>query len=105
MFSHIQKYSCMLESKCVKSCRSLQHRNGVTRFKQVENQSRNHACGKELAVNACWEQKFAILCLEATASHYFIHWFDATNFCKQPNDVICNGDTSLFDSFHCNNVT
>ena len=26
----------MLERKCVKSCRSLQHRNGVTRFKQVE---------------------------------------------------------------------
>jgi len=36
----------MLERKCVKSCRSLQHRNGVTRFKQVENQSRNHALRK-----------------------------------------------------------
>jgi len=41
-----QKYSCMLERKCVKSCRSLQHRNGVTRFKQVENQSRNHGLRK-----------------------------------------------------------
>ena len=36
----------MLERICVKSCRSLQHRNGVTRFKQVENQSRNHALRK-----------------------------------------------------------
>jgi len=46
LFSHIQKYSCMLERKCVTSWRSLQHRNGVTRFKQVENQSRNHALWK-----------------------------------------------------------
>jgi len=36
----------MLKRKCVKSCRSLQRRNGVTRFKQVENQSRNHALRK-----------------------------------------------------------
>jgi len=36
----------MLERKCVKSCRSLQHRSCVTRFKQVENQSRNHALWK-----------------------------------------------------------
>jgi len=42
----MQKYSCMLERKCIKSCRSLQHCNGVTRFKQVENQSRNHALRK-----------------------------------------------------------
>ena len=33
----------MPEKKCVKSCRSLQHCDGVMRFKQVENQSRNHA--------------------------------------------------------------
>jgi len=33
----------MLERKCVKSYRPLQDRNGVTRFNQVENQSRNHA--------------------------------------------------------------
>jgi len=32
LFSHIQKYSCTLERKCVKSCRSLQHCNGVTKF-------------------------------------------------------------------------
>jgi len=51
-----------------------------------------------------WERKFAILYLEIKASHYFIHWFDVTNFCEQPNDAIFNGDTSLFDSFHCNNV-
>jgi len=96
----------MLERKCVKSCRSLQHCNGVTRFKQVENQLHNHALRKKkLAVNACRERKFATLCLQATVSHYFIHWFDATSFCEQPNDVIFKGDTSLFDSFHCNNVT
>ena len=35
----------MPERKCVKSCRSLQHCN-VMRFKQVENQSRNHALRK-----------------------------------------------------------
>ena len=43
----------MLERKCVKYYRPLQNRNGVTRFKQVENQSRNHALRKELVVNAC----------------------------------------------------
>jgi len=51
----------MLERKCVKICRSLQYCNGVTRFEQVENQSRNHASRKKkLAVNACWERKFAL---------------------------------------------
>jgi len=104
LFSHIQRYSCMLERKCVKSCRSLQHCSGVTRFKQRTSRA-IMLCGKELAVNARGERKFATLCLQATASHYFIHWFDETNFCEQPNDVTFNGDTSLFDSFHCNNVT
>jgi len=32
--------------KSVKSRRLLQHYNGVTRFKQIENQSRNHALRK-----------------------------------------------------------
>jgi len=105
LFSHIQKYSLMLERKCVKSCRSLQHRNGVTRFEQVENQSRNHALRKRTCCQRMLRTEIAILCLQATASHYCIHWFDATNFCEQTNDVIFNGDTSLFDSFHCNNVT
>jgi len=45
----------------------------------------------------CWERKFATLCLQATASHYFIHWFDATKFCEQPDNVIFNRDTSLLD--------
>jgi len=36
----------MLERKCVKSCKSLWHRNGVRRCKQVENHSRNHALRK-----------------------------------------------------------
>ena len=58
-------------------------------------------CGKELAVNARWERKFATLCLQATASHYFTHWFDATNFCEQPNDVIFNGDDRLLGKNDC----
>jgi len=33
----------MLERKRVKSYRPLQHRNDIMRFKQGENQSRNHA--------------------------------------------------------------
>jgi len=98
LFSHIQKYSRMLERECVKSYRPLQHGNGVTRFKQVESQSRNHALrGNELAVNACvGNGNFLALCIQTKASHYFIHWFDTTNFCEtqqKPNDVIFNGDT------------
>ena len=42
----------------------------------------------------CGERKFAILYLQATESHHFIHWFDATDFCEQPNNVIFNGDIS-----------
>jgi len=36
----------MLERKCIKSYRPLQHCNGVMRFKQVENQLCNHALRK-----------------------------------------------------------
>jgi len=36
LFSHIQKYSLRLESKCVKSY-GVQHCNVVTGFKQVES--------------------------------------------------------------------
>ena len=36
----------MPKRKCVKSYKPLQHRNSDTRFKQVENQSRNHALRK-----------------------------------------------------------
>jgi len=36
----------MPKRKCVKSYRPLHHRNSVTRFKQVENQSRNYALRK-----------------------------------------------------------
>jgi len=104
LFSHIQHYSCMLDRKCVKNCSSLQHCNDVTRFKQRTSRA-IMPCGRELAVNARWERKFATLCLQATASHYFIRGVDANRFCEQPNDVIFNGDTLLFDSFHCNNVT
>ena len=95
----------MLERKCVKSYRSLQHRNGVKQFKQVENQSRNHALRKRTCLSMHAENGNSLFCLQTTASHFFIHWFDVTNVCKQPNDVIFNGDTSLFDSFHCSNVT
>jgi len=95
----------MLERKCVKAYRQLQYRNGVTRFKQVENQSRNHALRKRTCCQCMLRTEIAILCLQTKASHYFIDWFDATNFCEQSNDVIFNGDTLSFDSFHCNNVT
>jgi len=93
----------MLERKCVKSCRSLQHCYGVTSFKQAENQSRNHALRKRPCCECMLRTKIRYLCQQT--SHCFIHWFDATNFCEQPNDVIFNGDTSLFESFHRNNVT
>jgi len=74
----------MLERKCVKSCRSLQHRNGVTRCKQVENQSRNHALRKRTCCQ-CMNVKgnSLALCIQAKASHYFIHRFDAANFCER----------------------
>ena len=36
----------MLERKCVRCYRLVQHCSGVTRFKQVENQSCNHALRK-----------------------------------------------------------
>jgi len=36
----------MLERKYVKSYRPLRDRSSVTRFEQVENQSRNHALRK-----------------------------------------------------------
>ena len=107
LFLHIQKYSCMPERQCVKSCRSLQHCNDVMRFKQFENQSRNHSLGKRKCCQCMLiaENGNSPLCLQATASHYFIHWFDATKFCEQPDNVIFNRNTSLLDSFHCNNVT
>jgi len=71
----------MLGRKCVKSYRSLQHRNGVTRFKQVENQSCNHALRKSTRCQ-CMNVKgnSLALCIHTKASHYFMHRFDATNF-------------------------
>jgi len=67
LFSHIQKYSCMPERKCVKSCRSLQHRNSVMRFKQVENQSRNHALWKRTCCR----------CMQRTEIRYFVSTDDS----------------------------
>jgi len=97
----------MLERKCIKSYRSLQHCHGVTRFKQVENQSRNHALQKRTCCQCMlrMEIRHSVSTGYNIPLQYFIHWFDATNFCEQPNDVIFNGDTSLFDSFYCNSVT
>jgi len=71
----------MLERKCVKSYRPLQHRNDVTRFKQVENQSRKHALRKR---TQCMHENGNSLglYLQTRASHYFMHWFDTTNFCE-----------------------
>jgi len=72
----------MLKRKCVKSYRSLHHLNGVTKFKQVENQSRNHALRKRTSCQCMHENgnSFALY-LQTKAPHYLIHWFDATNFC------------------------
>jgi len=71
----------MLERKCVKSYRPLQHRSGVTRFKQVENQPRNHALRKRTrcqCIHGNGNSLFFVYRLKA--SHYFMLWFDATNF-------------------------
>ena len=92
----------MLERKCIKSYRSLQHRNGVTKLKQVENQSRNHALRKR---NCCQyiprtEIRFVSTDYSIPLLHTLV-WCD--QLCEQPNDVMY-GDTSLFDNFHCNNV-
>jgi len=95
----------MLGRKCVKSCRSLQHCSGVMRFKQVENQSRNHALRKITCCQCILRTEIR----HSVSTDYSIPLLhtqvDATNFCGQPNDVIFKGDTSLFDSFHCNNIT
>jgi len=42
-------------------------------------------CGNEFAVNACMgtEINSLALCLQTKASHYFVHWFNATNFCER----------------------
>ena len=73
----------MLERKCVKSYRPLEHRNGVTRFKKVKNQSRYHALRKRTSCQCMHGNGNSLdLCLRTKASHYFIHWFDATNFCE-----------------------
>jgi len=43
----------MPKRKCVKGYRPLQHRSSVTRFRQVENQSRNHALRKRTQISIC----------------------------------------------------
>jgi len=64
-------------------------------------------CVKELAVNACRLLRTEIRHSVSTGySIPLIHilvWCD--HFCEQPDNVIFNRDTSLIDSFHCNNVT
>ena len=53
----------MLETKCVKGYRPLQHRNGVTRFKQVEDQSRNHALRKRTCCQFMHENGNSLFCV------------------------------------------
>jgi len=77
----------MLERKCVKSYRPLQHRDGVARFKQVENHSCNHVLRKGTRCQCMHGNGNSLdLCLQTEASHYVIHWFDATNFCGRNNN-------------------
>jgi len=73
----------MLERKCIKSYKSLQHCNGVMRFKQVENQSCNHAFRKRTCCQCMHGNGNSLaLYLQTRASHCFIHWFDAAYFCE-----------------------
>ena len=87
------------ERTCAKSYRPLHHGNGVTIFRRLRTCRAIVPCGNELAVNACMGSNGnpVGLHLQTKAPHYFIHWFDVTNFCehnKKPNNVIFNGDTS-----------
>ena len=57
------------ERKCVKSYRPLLHRNSVTRFKQIKNQSRNHPVRKKNSLSTHeWERKFVV----EDTSNYFL---------------------------------
>jgi len=58
----------MPKRKCVKSYRPLQHRNSVTRIKQVENQSRNHALRKRTR-QYMHESGNAFFCRHPTTSY------------------------------------
>jgi len=53
----------MPQRKFIKSYRPLQHRNNVTRFKQVENQSRNHALRKGTRQDMHENGNAFVLCL------------------------------------------
>ena len=59
-FYTFKKHSRMPKRKCVKSYRLLQNRNSVTRFKQVENRSRNHALRKR--TRQCIQEKRKCIC-------------------------------------------
>ena len=77
----------MLERKCVKSYRPLQHRNSVTRYDRLITSRVIMFGRKQLAVNAYVGMKIRLLCTyRLKASHCFIHWFDAINFCERNKD-------------------
>ena len=66
----------MLERKCVKSYRSLQHCSGVTGFKQIENQSRNHALQEKSLLSMHAENGNSLFCVyglqHPTTSHTLV---------------------------------
>jgi len=70
----------MPKRKCVKSNRPLQHRSGVTRFKQVENQSRNNALRKITSCQCMLRTEILLDCVYGLR-HPTISY---TNFCE-PN--------------------
>ena len=106
LFLYIEKHSWMPKRKCVKSYRPLQHRNSVTRFKQVENQSRNHALRKRM--HACMGNGNTFVLYQytrhPTTSYTGLMLLFSVSATK-PKDVIHNRDTSWLDTFHCNSDT
>jgi len=81
----------MLERKCVKSYRLLQHGNGVTRFKHIENQSRNHALRKGTPCQCMRGNGNSLaLYIQTKASHYFIYRLMRPIFVNATKTKRCN---------------
>jgi len=62
----------------------VQHCNDATRFKQVENHSRNHALQKRTRCQ-CMHENGSVLALYLWTKGIplSMHWFDATTFCER----------------------
>jgi len=83
----------MLKRKCVKSCRSLQRRNGVTRFKQVENQSRNHALRKKNLRSIHAENGNSLFCV------YRLQ-YPTTSYTGLMRPIFVNNQTMQYEILH-----